>query len=51
MYNKTVKDSLNLPSRAPHDKIDNLMGMQNAENIVQSSYVRNYILWKKEYDE
>ena len=26
MYNKTIKDSLNLPYRAPHIKVDKLMG-------------------------
>ena len=50
-YNKTIKDCMNLPNRAPHDKIDNLMGVQNAKNIVQSTYIRNYRLWKKEFEE
>ena len=50
MYNKTIKDSLNLPPKAPHVKIDKLMGVQNAKNIVQSSYIRNYRLWEKEYE-
>ena len=27
MYNKTIKDSLNLPLRAPQEKIDKLMGV------------------------
>ena len=49
MYNKTIKDSLNLPLKAPHEKIDILMGVQNAKNIVQSSYLRNHELWEKEF--
>ena len=50
MYNKSIKDTLNLPLRAPHDKVDALMGVQSAINITQSSYVRNYNLWNKEYE-
>ena len=50
MYNKTIKDTLNLPFRAPHEKVDTLMGVQNAINIIQSSFLRNYGLWQKEYD-
>ena len=49
MYNKSIKDTLNLPIKAPHEKVDTLMGVQNAKNIAQSSYLRNYNLWKKEY--
>ena len=49
MYNKTIKDSLNLPLRAPHEKIDTLMGVQSAKNIVQSSYLRNHGLWEGEF--
>ena len=51
MYNKTIKDSLNLPSRASHNNMDKLMGVQIAKNIVQSTYLRNYKLWEREFDE
>ena len=34
MYNKTIKDSLNLPSKASHANLDKLMGVQSAKNIV-----------------
>ena len=51
MYNKTIKDCLNLPAKAHHEKIDKLMGVQSAKNIVQSSYLRNYSLWEKEFEE
>ena len=27
MYNKSIKDTLNLPFKAPHDKVDTLMGV------------------------
>ena len=30
MYNKSIKDSLNLPLRASHKNMDKLMGVQSA---------------------
>ena len=51
MYNKTIKDSICLPRRATHDKMDKLMGVQSARNIVQSTYLRTYKLWENEFQE
>ena len=34
IYNKTIKECMNLPNKAPHDKIDTLLGVQSAKNVV-----------------
>ena len=49
MYNKTIKGCLNLPGRAPHEKIDVMMGVQSARNIIQANFIRNYNLWMNEF--
>ena len=49
LYNKSYKTCMNINKNAQHSKIDKLMGVQSARNIVYSSYVRNYKLWEKEF--
>ena len=44
IYNKTFKETMNLPWQSTHQKIDKLLGVQSAKNIVQSSYMRNFKL-------
>ena len=34
LYNRTIKESLNLPGKAAHKNIDTLMGVQSAKNLV-----------------
>ena len=49
IYNKSLKTCMNFNRNAQHKKIDKLMGVQSARNLVYSSYVRNYKLWEKEF--
>ena len=49
IYNQTLKQTLNLPKNTNANKIDKLLGVQSAKNIVQASYVRNYQLWEREF--
>ena len=49
MYNKSVKQVLKLPKNTNQNKVDKILGVQNAKNIVYSSFVRNFKLWDREF--
>ena len=51
IYNKSVKQVLGLPANVSISKIDKILGVQSAHNIVQASYIRNQRLWSKEFEQ
>ena len=49
IYNKSFKEAMNLPWQSMHKKIDKILGVQSAKNLVQASYMRNAKLIEEEY--